>query len=76
MVNNDQKPLGEQRFLALFCLYFYFGLDTMITVSRSLRRNLEAGTVSFTVRRHHEHSNYYKGMHLIGVVYSVRGLVH
>jgi hypothetical protein len=32
--------------------------------------------VSFTVRRHHDQGNFYKGNHLIGLAYYVRGLVH
>ena len=32
--------------------------------------------VSIAVKRHHDHSNSYKGKHLIGVAYSFTGLAH
>jgi hypothetical protein len=32
--------------------------------------------VLIAVKRHHDHSRFYKGKHLTGLVYDFRGLVH
>ena len=54
--------------------------------SRSLKASLSCGVelvivgvlvrVSVGLKRHPDHSTSYRGKHLIGLVYSFRGLVH